>query len=122
MGNILNSGNSAPSSASFDYGYSQQVSGCCDPVVDPISLLTVIGGIAGLSLWLRQAVIDFNIMGGRRKRFLNTMWIGIATSMVFLILSCTFELKNELVTFTTVKSIIVTAVTIISLTFSCGYY
>ena len=75
MGNILNSGNSATSN-SFDYGYSQQVSGCCDSVVDPISLLTVIGGIAGLSLWLRQAVIDFNIMGGRKKRFLDIIWIG----------------------------------------------
>ena len=72
MGNILNSGNSA-TSTSFDYGYSQQVSGCCDSVVDPISLLTVIGGIAGLSLWLRQAVIDFMITGGKKKRSLN--WV-----------------------------------------------
>ena len=76
MGNILNSGNSATSN-SFDYGYSQQVSGCCDSVVDPISLLTVIGGIAGLSLWLRQAVIDFMITGGKRKRSLDWVLEGI---------------------------------------------
>ena len=42
---------------------------CCEPVVDPISLLTTIGGIAALSLFLRQAVIDAMVMmGGRKKR------------------------------------------------------
>ena len=91
MGNILNSGNSA-TSASFDYGYSQQVSGCCDSVVDPISLLTVIGGIAGLSLWLRQAVIDFNIMGGRKKRYLDANWIGKKATLN--ILECGHILMN----------------------------
>ena len=34
---------------------------CCDPVVDPISLLAALGAIAGLSLFLRQAVINNNV-------------------------------------------------------------
>ena len=41
---------------------------CCDAVVDPISLLVTIGGIAALSIFLRQAVIDFNIMAGKRRK------------------------------------------------------
>ena len=41
---------------------------CCDHVVDPVSLLATLGAIAALSLFLRQAVIDFMIMMGRRKR------------------------------------------------------
>ena len=34
---------------------------CCDSVVDPFSLLAALGVIAGLSLFLRQAVINNNI-------------------------------------------------------------
>ena len=34
---------------------------CCDLVVDPFSLLAALGAIAGLSLFLRQAVINNNI-------------------------------------------------------------
>ena len=32
------------------------------------NLLATIGAIAALSLWLRQAVIDFMITGGKKKR------------------------------------------------------
>ena len=54
MGNILNSGGGS-NSGMTSYGASGSgVSGCCDAVVDPISLLTVIAAIAGLALFLRQ--------------------------------------------------------------------
>ena len=77
MGNLLGSlgglggGNSGGSSGygqnSGNYGKGPELQ-CCDPVVDPISLLTTIGGIAALSLFLRQAVIDFMVMMRRRKK------------------------------------------------------
>ena len=41
---------------------------CCDAVVDPISLLTTIGAITAVSLFLRQAVIDNMVMARRKKR------------------------------------------------------
>ena len=54
MGNILNSGGGS-NSGMTSYGMSGSgVSGCCEAVVDPISLLTVIAAIAGLALFLRQ--------------------------------------------------------------------
>ena len=66
MGNIL-AGNSNTRGVMSAYGsYGAQ---CCDAVVDPISLLTTIAAIAGLALFLRQAVIDFMVMmAGRRRR------------------------------------------------------
>ena len=83
MGNILGSlgggsGGSGGLSGSFSGLGGQQ---CCDPVVDPITLVTVIGAIAGLSLWLRQAVIDFMISGGKKKRSLNWVLEGIVLSL-----------------------------------------
>ena len=41
---------------------------CCERVVDPISLLTVIGAIAGLTWFMRQAVIDNMIAAGRKRK------------------------------------------------------
>ena len=57
---------------------------CCDAVVDPISMLATIAAIAALSLYLRQAVIDFMIKMarnfGRKKRrsldILETVYSG----------------------------------------------
>ncbi len=40
---------------------------CCNPVVDPLSLLAAIGAIAAVSLFLRQAVIDNMITGGKKR-------------------------------------------------------
>lgn len=54
-------------SAGNDLGYGQELQ-CCEAVVDPVSLLATIGTIAATSLFLRQAVIDFMVMGGRRRR------------------------------------------------------
>ena len=62
MGNLL--GGSGGGSGGLG-GYGSQ---CCDPVVDPITLVATIGAIAALSLFLRQAVIDFMITGGKKKR------------------------------------------------------
>ena len=60
MGNILGGGGN-----SFGLQGSSQ---CCDPKVDPISVLVAIGAIAAASVFLRQAVIDNNVMGPGRKR------------------------------------------------------
>ena len=46
--------------------------GCCEPRVDVITLVTAIGTIAAASVFLRQAVIDNNIMMARRRRSSNT--------------------------------------------------
>jgi hypothetical protein len=54
-----------------NYGIGTELQ-CCDPVVDPISLLTTIGAIAALALFLRQAVIDNTIMGRKKRRKRNT--------------------------------------------------
>ena len=69
MGNSLGGNSLGGMSGSFG-GYGSQTQ-CCEPVVDPISLITTIGGIAALSLYLRQAVIDFMIKMGRRKKRSN---------------------------------------------------
>ena len=65
--------------SSGNYGKGPELQ-CCEPVVDPISLLTTIGGIAALSLFLRQAVIDAMVMmgaGRRIKRSKHDFWIFI---------------------------------------------
>ena len=67
MGNLLGGGGSMTS-----YGYGSQ-SQCCEPKVDPISLIATIGSIAALSLWMRQAVIDFMIKGARKRKSLNQL-------------------------------------------------
>ena len=53
-------------SASSGFGYGSV--SCCDAKVDPISLLTAIGAIAAVSLFLRQAVIDNMIAPPRKKK------------------------------------------------------
>ena len=61
----------------ISYGVSGQLnslpSSCCDPKVDLITLLVTLGAIAAISVFLRQAVIDNNVMGARRKRR-NISW------------------------------------------------
>ena len=65
MGNILGGNNS--SRQGTNYGFEPELQ-CCDSVVDPVSLLSTIGAITAISLFLRQAVIDNNVMGRRKKR------------------------------------------------------
>ena len=70
MGNILggSSNNFGGGQPGGGYGYGPELQ-CCDPVVDPISLITTIGAIGAVSLFLRQAVIDNMVMmAGRKKR------------------------------------------------------
>ncbi len=45
--------------------------GCCQDTVDPVALLSIVGGIAGVTYILRQAVI--NKIAGRRKRSVATL-------------------------------------------------
>ena len=40
---------------------------CCPPVTDPLTLLTVLGAIAAITVALRQVVIS-NITGRRKRR------------------------------------------------------
>ena len=73
MGNLLGGGGG--SGGNF-VGSGSEVQ-CCDAVVDPVSLLSAIGAIAAVSLFLRQGVIDNMIMMARKKRaghasFLNS--------------------------------------------------
>lgn len=49
------------------YAYVSKDKECCPPVIDPLTLLTVLGAIAAVTVGLRQVVID-NIPIGRKKR------------------------------------------------------
>ena len=60
-------GGSEDTSSQLTYGHPNG-SSCCDPKVDLVSLLVTIGAIAAISVFLRQAVIDNNIMGRRRRK------------------------------------------------------
>ena len=40
---------------------------CCNGVVDPITLFSVLGAIVGVTIWLRQQIID-NVSVGRKKK------------------------------------------------------
>ena len=54
MGNILGGlggGGNTNQGNGFGFGSESQ---CCDPVVDPISLITTIGAIGAISAFLRQ--------------------------------------------------------------------
>ena len=61
------SDNSDYSGTSRQYGYGDYGSTCCERKVDPLTLLTVIGAIAALTWFMRQAVIDNNIQAGRKR-------------------------------------------------------
>ena len=70
MGNILGGGNSNGGNGglgSFGSSVFEQQQ-CCNPVVDPISLLTTIGAIGAVSAFLRQAVIDNMVAPPRRRK------------------------------------------------------
>ena len=63
MGSLLSSLGMGSGSSSSSYNNMLQ---CCDGVVDPLTLLAVLGSIVGLTLFLRQAIIDKVV--GRKKR------------------------------------------------------
>ena len=74
MGNSLG-GNSLGGgmSGSFAGGYGGSQTQCCDGVVDPLTLLAVLGAIIGLTFFLRQAIIDKVVGRKRRKREINSV-------------------------------------------------
>ena len=49
------------------YAVTAQDDECCPPVVDPLTLGTILAGIAAATVVFRQLVIS-NIMGKRKKR------------------------------------------------------
>ena len=57
-------------SSQLNYGYPgyPESSSCCDPTVDIMSVLVARGTMAAVAVFLRQAVIDNNVMGPGRKR------------------------------------------------------
>ena len=46
---------------------------CCNGVVDPITLFSVLGAIVGVTIWLRQAIIDSVSVGRKRKRSIERL-------------------------------------------------
>ena len=46
---------------------------CCDGVVDPLTLLAVLGSIIGVTIFLRQAIIDKVAGRKRRKREIDSI-------------------------------------------------
>ena len=76
---------------SFHSGYGYDVQ-CCEAKVDPISLLITIAAIAAVSYFLRQAVIDNNIVGAGRKK--RNMDLDVRLGEFLLFKSCDF-LENQ---------------------------
>ena len=60
----------------FNSGYNNELH-CCDGVVDPLTLLTVLGAIVGLTFYLRQLIID-NVVGRKRRHVLNSDTISLS--------------------------------------------
>ena len=52
---------------SAGHGYGKKKDECCELVVDPLTLLALLGGILGGTFFLNMA-ITMNIMGKRRRR------------------------------------------------------
>ena len=68
MGSTLSSlglGSSGNNNGMSGYGSALT---CCDGVVDPLILLSVLGAITALTVWLRQQIIDKVMMDRRRRR------------------------------------------------------
>lgn len=67
------------------YAYVSKDQECCPPVIDPLTLLTVLGAIAAVTIGLRQVVID-NIPG--RKKRSTEMLFSILDSLRGRLCSC----------------------------------
>ena len=66
MGSLLSTLGLGSDSSSSGSSYNSILQ-CCDGVVDPLTLLAVLGSIVGVTVFLRQAIID-KVSVGRRKR------------------------------------------------------
>ena len=67
--NISSQGRTISLSGSHSSGYGEQ---CCPPVVDPYTLLALIGGIALATFFLQMTIV--NIIGRRRRRRRSSDW------------------------------------------------
>ena len=70
MGSLLSTLGLGSDSSSSSSSYNSILQ-CCDGVVDPLTLLAVLGSIIGLTVWLRQVIID-NVKMGRKKREIHS--------------------------------------------------
>ena len=68
MGSLLSTVGFGGSSSSSSYNSILQ---CCNGVVDPLTLIAVLGSIVGLTVFLRQAIIDKIPVGRRRREVLS---------------------------------------------------
>ena len=60
----------------FNSGYNNELH-CCDGVVDPLTLLAVLGSIVALTFYLRQLIID-NVVGRKRRHVLNSDTVSLS--------------------------------------------
>ena len=60
----------------FNSGYNKELH-CCDGVVDPLTLLAVLGSIVALTFYLRQLIID-NVVGRKRRHVLNSDTVSLS--------------------------------------------
>ena len=65
LNDLLGGNNNIGYSAS--QGYNDALS-CCEGVVDPLTLLAVLGTIIGATVWFRQVIIDNVKMARKRRR------------------------------------------------------
>ena len=72
MGSLLSTLGLGSSDGSSSSSYNSMLQ-CCDGVVDPLTLLAVLGAIIGLTLFLRQAIIDKIPKSKRRKREIESL-------------------------------------------------
>ena len=73
MGSLLSTLGLGSDSSSSGSSYNSILQ-CCDGVVDPLTLLAVLGSIIGLTVWLRQAIIDnVKIEHVKDTKFLGVM-------------------------------------------------
>ena len=56
---------------------------CCQGVVDPLTLLVILTAIAGVTVFLRQVVID-NLPKKRKRSVDSQLWLGKQTILITL--------------------------------------
>ena len=67
----LGDNNNNKNNGVFDSGYNSALH-CCDGVVDPLTLLAVLGTITAVTFFLRQLIIDKVPAKRKRRNVINT--------------------------------------------------
>ena len=67
----LGDNNNNKNNGIFDSGYNSALH-CCDGVVDPLTLLAVLGTITAVTFYLRQLIIDEVPAKRKRRNVINT--------------------------------------------------